>query len=742
VQSDRISFPEKSFGIRIKLLKGRSINMRNITNALDALRDSIGWMLASLTLAVLAMSVTAIAAPSNLDPTFGVLGKVISTPDGTPTFTSSGMALQSDGKIVIVGNRVISGSYAGMIVARYNANGSLDTAFGNGGWNSVGFGESYEFADDVGIQSDGKIVIGGALQTVINNIPSGKFGIARFTAEGQPDPMFDNDGKMVVDFNDALGSFYHEFFSSLKIAPDGKIVAGGEALNSGVDDRFVLCRINTDGSLDATFGINGKVADIPRASNHDHLGDLVVLPDGAIVYVGFHYGLGGSKRIAAKFNASGVKQWEYNVGPFGWPVNDNERLNGIAAQPDGKLIVVGKRGGKIAAIRLNADGTEDTSFVNPASMPTGQALAVAIEASGKIIATVESAAFSLVRFNADGSLDSTFGVGGFSNTDVSSGGDYPAEVLVQADGKILVGGTSQFGSPTGYYISMVRYLGASASPSKPQFDYDGDGRADISVFRPSENRWYILRSSDQSLVQQVFAISNDVPVPSDYDGDGKTDVAIYRPASFDWWFLSTLTGAQTYGHWGEASVIPRPSDIDGDGKSDYVVYNPATFTWLRWKSTFGTSNVVFGSPGDKPVVGDFDGDGKSDVAIYRPSTGDWWYGASSNGGEHRAAHWGISTDTPAPADYDGDGKTDLAVYRASTGVWYIANSSDGSSIILNFGLSEDKPVPADYDGDGKADIAVFRPSTGTWYLMRSTAGFSAVPFGISTDVPTPNAFVP
>ena len=94
------------------------------------------------------------------------------------------------------------------------------------------------------------------------------------------------------------------------------------------------------------------------------------------------------------------------------------------------------------------------------------------------------------------------------------------------------------------------------------------------------------------------------------------------------------------------------------------------------------------------------------------------------------------------ADFDGDGKTDFAVYRASTGVWYILNSGNGSTTIQNFGLSEDKPVAADYDGDGRADIAVFRPSNGVWYLLRSTSGFTAMQFGISTDTPTPNAYVP
>jgi uncharacterized delta-60 repeat protein len=712
-----------------------------MTNVFDV-RDKLHGIryLFGLMLCITGICLSAMASPSDLDPAFGTLGMVVSAPNGTPTFTSSGMARQTDGKIVIVGNRVQSGQYAGMFVARYNADGSLDTTFGTGGFSSVSFGAFFEFAESVDVAPDGKIVIGGTIRTNMSGSPAYEFAIVRFNTNGSLDTTFDGDGKVTVDFSSLIGGFYQETLSTIKVASDGKIVAAGSALDPGVADRFILARINPDGSPDTTFGTNGRVADITQASNHDRLGDMVILPDGKIVIVGFHWGLGGSRRRACKFSAAGVKEWEYNEGVFGSTAPQTEVLNGVAALPDGKVIVVGKRGGKIAAIRLNTNGTEDNTFIN--AMPDGMAQDVAIDAFGKIVATLSSNEFSLVRWNANGSLDTSFGSGGYVTTSLTSGGDYTAELLIQPDGKILVGGTSQPGNPTEYYISMARYLGGNAIAYKTLFDFDGDRKADVSIFRPSENKWYILRSFDSVLWQPVFAITGDVPVPADYDGDQITDIAIFRPSTGDWWSRSSINGSQVYAHWGANGDLPRPSDFDGDGRADYVVFRPSNNFWYRISSANGaSSNVAFGLTGDKPVTGDFDGDGKTDVAIYRPATGDWWW-QSSIDNVQRATHWGISTDIPAAADYDADGKTDFAVYRPSTGTWYIYNSATSSSTILNFGLAEDKPVAADYDGDGKADIAVFRPSTGVWYLMRSTAGFAASQFGASTDIPTPNVFVP
>lgn len=274
-----------------------------------------------------------------------------------------------------------------------------------------------------------------------------------------------------------------------------------------------------------------------------------------------------------------------------------------------------------------------------------------------------------------------------------------------------------------------------------RFDYDGDGKADISVYRPAGGVWFVQNSSNGSVSINSFGLSDDLTVPADYDGDQKTDIAIYRPSNGCWFWLNSSNGTLGGNMFGVAEDKPVPGDYEGDGKADIGIYRPSTGTWWIYRSSDGGVAVLpFGTAEDKPTLGDFDGDNRADLAVFRPSNG-VWYRTNSSTQQFIIVSFGLSEDKPTPADYDGDGKTDIAVFRPSNGAWYWINSSNDTVGGVLFGLSEDKPVPADYDGDGKADQAVFRPSQGFWYLLRSTAGFTGQEFGASGDIPTPNSFV-
>jgi pimeloyl-ACP methyl ester carboxylesterase len=306
-------------------------------------------------------------------------------------------------------------------------------------------------------------------------------------------------------------------------------------------------------------------------------------------------------------------------------------------------------------------------------------------------------------------------------------------------------GNLSFGLPNQTGTYEFRYLindeFASVAISNPivvsntrrsLFDFDGDGKSDISVFRSSNGAWYLLNST-QGFSGLQFGISTDKLVPGDYDGDGKTDVAVYRNGI---WYLQRSSQGFTGVAFGGGNDIPVPADYNGDGRAELAVFRPSNGYWYILNlATNQFTAISFGQSGDKPVPADYDGDAKADIAVNR--NGNWYIQRSQFG--FTGIQFGDGNDKSVPADYDGDGKTDIAVFRPSNGAWYLLQSSNGFAGIA-FGFGTDIPVPGDYDGDGKADLAVFR--NGIWYLQRSTTGFTSVQFGVGTDVPIPNAYVP
>lgn len=275
-------------------------------------------------------------------------------------------------------------------------------------------------------------------------------------------------------------------------------------------------------------------------------------------------------------------------------------------------------------------------------------------------------------------------------------------------------------------------------PANAPFDFDGDGRTDISIFRPSVGEWWYLRSSGGHGAAQ-FGTSTDVVMPADYDGDGKSDIAFFRPSSGEWFVLRSSDSSYYSFPFGSNTDIAAPGDFDGDLRADPAVFRPSTGEWFILRSSGGTEIQTFGVNGDRPVPADFDGDGKADLAIFRPSNGQWWVNRSTTG--IFAAGFGQGSDRIVVGDYNGDAKADLAFFRPASGEWFVLRSSDFSYYSFPFGLNGDVPVPGDYDGDGKTDAGVFRPGTSTWYLNRSTSGLAITTFGSTGDSALPSAYV-
>ncbi|MHB8882840.1 MAG: FG-GAP-like repeat-containing protein [Thermodesulfovibrionales bacterium] len=297
--------------------------------------------------------------------------------------------------------------------------------------------------------------------------------------------------------------------------------------------------------------------------------------------------------------------------------------------------------------------------------------------------------------------------------------------------------SSQGGSDTAIVIPVDFLPGVIAK----QNDFDGDGKTDVAVWRPSDGNWWIIRSSDGVTTATAWGTVGDIPVSGDFDGDGKTDIAVWRASDGNWWVLRSSDGVTAATAWGTGilfpdSDIPVPGDYDGDGKTDYAVWRPSDGNWWVIRSSDGVATATsWGAPTDLPVPGDYDGDGRSDYAVWRPSDGNWWVIRSSDG-VATATSWGASTDLPVSGDYDGDGKTDLAVWRPSDGNWWILRSTDGTIAAIPLGTPTDIPVTGDYDGDGRTDLGVWRSADGTWSIIGSALGATLVePWGATGDIP-------
>ena len=327
---------------------------------------------------------------------------------------ASGVALQGDGKIVAVGP-VFRGGRDDFALARYNANGSPDTSFSGDGKQTTDFSQASDFASDVALQADGKIV-------AVGSSGGGEFALARYNANGSLDPSFSGDGKQTTAFggSDSAGG--------VALQGNGKTVAVG----SGAGD-FALARYEPNGSLDPSFSGDGKqTTDFAGSGGEDGANGVALQPDGKIVVAGMAAGtLGGGGGFAlARVNANGSPDTSFSSdGRKTVDFGDSDEATAVALQADGKIVAVGRSGsGDFAIARFNANGSLDTSFSGDGRKTAsfgdfeGGATGVALQGNGKIVAvggrlTGSDYDFALARFNANGSLDTSFSGNGKQTTD-------------------------------------------------------------------------------------------------------------------------------------------------------------------------------------------------------------------------------------------------------------------------------------------------------------------------------------
>ncbi len=664
------------------------------------------------------------AGTVSLDTTFNTTGYRVQfvASDGV---TGESVAVAPDGKIVIGGWTLSPAVYGAFAAMRLNPNGSLDTSFSGDGIVTSQV-NSFDRGDTVIVQSDGKILLGG---DAFSGISNDNFTILRYDLAGNLDNTFNGNGIA----SPPLNGFSDEHAYDMLLSGGKILMVGSTAPDDNLQTDIAIMRFNGNGSLDTTF--NGTGILVVRFQNLNESANAVgVQSDGKIVIGGYLNNSIKDEFLLMRFEPNGALDTTFGTGGFTTTSvsGGNDRVRTMVIQSDNKILV----GGSVFVARYTQNGSLDTSFGNNGSI-------IALNLANKLVGLpgdkflvggTFGSGVAVSRYNANGSPDTTFNGSGQATATIPGLSCGARSIAVQSDSKILVGGDcSQSGNSR---FAVFRFV-ESVSIRNP-YDFDGDGKSDISIFRPSNGQWWLNRSA-AGTITHTFGNSADVLAPGDFTGDGKTDVAVFRPSSGEWFVLRSENFSFYSFPFGTNGDIPVPGDYDGDGKTDAAVFRPSDSTWYIQRSSGGTTIQSFGAAADFPVPADYDGDGMTDIAIFRPSNGQWWLNRSTAGLIVRT--FGTSDDKNVQGDYTGDGKADVAIWRPSTGEWFILRSEDSSFYSFPFGANGDLPSPGDYDGDGKFDAAVFRPSSATWYIQRSTAGLLIQNFGAATDLPIPNVSV-
>jgi len=406
----------------------------------------------------------AVAAPVDTAPTFAVptgSGKLL-VPVGGRLDEGYSVTLQADGKIVLAGSSVVASRSSDFGLIRLNANGSLDEGFGDGGKQLLDVGGRNDYCLSVTVQPDGKIVVAGYSSAGFSR----DFLLIRLDADGRLDEGFGDTGKRLVE-----GGSGNDYGQSVMLQPDGKIVLAGHSSNASDNHDFSLIRLNANGSLDEGFGGTGKLL-LDVGSGDDYGQSVILQPDGKIVMAGRNYNGSSFDFRLIRLNTNG--SLDQGFGDGGKLLLDvgsgSEYGESVIVQPDGKIVLAGRsyNGSNFdfSLIRLNANGSLDQGFVDTSKLLLNvggsdeYGESVILQPDGKIVVAGYSSNgntrdFSLIRLNANGSLDQGFGDGGKRLLDVGGDDDIGQSVILQPDGKIVVAGSSRSASNK-YEFSLIR----------------------------------------------------------------------------------------------------------------------------------------------------------------------------------------------------------------------------------------------------------------------------------------------
>jgi uncharacterized delta-60 repeat protein len=627
------------------------------------------------------------------------------------------MTLQPDGKIIVVGY-VNSGD--AFVILRLNANGTRDSDFGTNGMGvvevdfDVGGGNKIDEASSVVVQPDGKIVVVGYADVGAGNFD---FAAVRLTPDGDLDPSFGPGGKRLSAFD--LGGNKSDLATSVALQADGKIVLAGNAQGPNGDSDFAVARLNTNGTLDASFGTGGKYTlalDQSGSSKQDTVADVEIRANGAIVLGGRAAGNSVPFTVIAQINPNGSRNLLFSPG--------SEGATGLAIQPDGKIVVtfskknVGTQDLDMFVLRVTPSMDGDSSFNN-----TG---------------------FQKVAFNAGGSND-----------------DFAQAVALQPDGKIVVAGSAATGAISSQFAvarlegASTHFLAAGGAPNRVEVrsragtmlgtfapfsgyndtvalafgDFNSDGIDDLvtsaTIGNPAVKIYSGAKLSDKSFFNNPeshlladgfpYAINFNVGAniaAGDVNGDGFADLITGAvPGNphvkvFDGFRLketkqiptgddaSLLAQGFAYGLNFNVGANVAAGDVNGDGFADIITGASAGNPHTRVFDALGVLASKTLPTGNNDTV----------LAEFFP------YGLNFNVGSFVAV-----------ADYNRDGFGDIVTgasvgnpeVRVFSGKHITNGTSDLSTSLLDFFFAFEQGQnigvsvgASDFTGDGKADVVV------------------------------------
>ena len=612
----------------------------------------------------------------SIDPGNSRSAKII-TPIGSVNEMGQAIAIQTDGKAVL-GGYSNNGTNDDFAIARYHADGTLDTTFDTDGKKTISLGSGNDRINSVVIQSDGKILAAGYGMGGLNY----EFALARFNTDGSPDTTFDTDGQVMTDI--ASGG---DYASGVVIQSDGKIIAAGYSDNAGNLYDFTVVRYNSDGSLDTSFDTDGKIM-IPIGTSNDFARGMALQSDGKIVIVGDSSNGTDYDIALTRLNVDGSLDSSFGTSgklTFSFGISDENGFD-VLLQSDGKIVVAGSAfigsTDDLALARLNSNGSFDTSFSGDGKVTTDIGTnsydigySAVLESGGKIVFAGASAnQFTIVRYLSDGTLDTSFDTDGKVTTTIGID-DSASGVALQTDGKIVAAGRTSAGS--NYDFALVRYktdgslddLTGYACVQTGVTDSDTSNTVDVHVCSTNSFTGSACSATTYCFItgvktgQSAQCVANGrVPIPTAHNAS--VPVYVFLKDSHGLVDAGT-SNTQTY------SVTNTPPYISSS--NDYmvndIILTPKDSTVKAYLATIKDDNGDTELTGTTAVLYD-----KFDVAT-NPSGITLSSGTCTS--DDLNCYPGISC-SPDATDNDNS-----LVYTCNPAIWFNANASDNWRLHAN-----------------------------------------------------------